>query len=79
MFINSKVKLLVKDGDESYIIPKDYIGDIPEHIAKTWLVQMAIKSGHIVTPENKSDKALYTLFITTQSRQTYRTLVYVEK
>lgn len=60
MFINSKVKLLVKDGDESYIIPKDYIGDIPEHIAKTWLVQMAIKSGHIVTPESKSDKALET-------------------
>lgn len=58
MFINSKVKLLVKDGDESYTIPKDYIGDIPEHIAKTWLVQMAIKSGHIVTPESKSDKAL---------------------
>lgn len=60
MFINSKVKLLVKDGDESYTIPKDYIGEIPDAIAKTWLVQMAIKSGHIVTPENKSDKALET-------------------
>lgn len=60
MFINSKVKLLVRDGDESYTIPKDYIGEIPDAIAKTWLVQMAIKSGHIVTPENKSDKALET-------------------
>ena len=58
MFINSKVKLLVKNGDESYIIPKDFIGEIPDAIAGTWLVQQAIKSGHIVTPEGKTDKAL---------------------
>ena len=58
MFINSKVKLLVRNGDESYTIPKDYIGEIPADIAKSWLVQMAIKSGHIVTPKNKTDKAL---------------------
>ena len=60
MFINSKVKLLVRDGDETYIIPKDFIGEIPENIAKSWLVQNAIKSGHVVTPENKTDKALET-------------------
>jgi hypothetical protein len=58
MFINSKVKLLVRNGDENYIIPKDFIGEIPDHIAKSWLVQQAIKSGHVVAPENKSDKAL---------------------
>ena len=57
MFINSKVKLLVRNGDESYIIPKDYIGEIPDAVAKSWLVQMAIKSGHIVTPKSKTDKA----------------------
>lgn len=58
MFINSKVKLLVRNGDEEYVIPKDYIGEIPDAIAKSWLVQNAIKSGHVVAPENKTDKAL---------------------
>ncbi len=58
MFINSKVKLLVKTGDEEYVIPKDFIGEIPERIANSWLVQQAIKSGHVVAPEDKSDAAL---------------------
>ena len=58
MFINAKVRLLVKLDGESFEIPKDYIGEIPDHVAKSWLVQQAIKSGHIVTPENKSDVAL---------------------
>ena len=60
MVINAKVKLLVKNGDDSYVIPKDYIGEIPDAIAKSWLVQQAIKSGHIVTPDGKTDKALET-------------------
>lgn len=58
MFINAKVRLLVKLDGESFEIPKDYIGEIPDHVAKSWLVQQAIKSGHIVTPENKTDAAL---------------------
>lgn len=58
MFINSKINLLVRNGDDKYIIPKDFIGEIPNKIAKTWLVQQAIKSGHIVTPDGKTDKAL---------------------
>lgn len=58
-FINSKARLSVRMPDGSvYIIPKDYIGEIPDKIAKSWLVQAAIKSGHVVVPEGKSDKAL---------------------
>lgn len=58
MFINSKINLLVRNGKEKYKIKKDFIGDIPEWVANSWLVQMAIKSGDVVTPKAKTDKAL---------------------
>lgn len=58
MFINSKINLLVRNGKEGYKIKKDFIGDIPEWVANSWLVQMAIKSGDVVTPRAKTDKAL---------------------
>ena len=58
MFINSKISLLVRNGKEEYKIKKDFIGDIPEWVANSWLVQMAIKSGDVVTPKAKTDKAL---------------------
>lgn len=59
MFINSKARLLVRfDDGSSYVIPKDYIGDIPAKVAESWLVQAAIKSGHIAVPVEKTDKAL---------------------
>lgn len=58
MFINSKINLLVRNGKEEYKIKKDFIGDIPEWVANSWLVQMAIKSGDVVTPKTKTDKAL---------------------
>lgn len=58
MFINSKINLLVRNGKEEYKIKKDFIGDIPEWVADSWLVQMAIKSGDVVTPKAKTDKAL---------------------
>lgn len=58
MFINSKVNLLVRNGKEAFKINKDFIGDVPQWVADSWLVQMAIKSGDVVTPSGKSDKAL---------------------
>ena len=58
MFINSKINLLVRDGKEEYKIKKDFIGDIPEWVANSWLVKMAIKSGDVVTPKAKTDKVL---------------------
>lgn len=58
-FINSKVSLNVVFPDGSkYRIPKDYIGDIPDKVAKHWLVQAAIKSGHIAVPQGKTDAEL---------------------
>lgn len=59
MFINSKARLLVRfDDGSSYVIPKDFIGEIPDRVANSWLVQQAIKSGHIAVPAGKTDKAL---------------------
>lgn len=58
-FINSKANLSVRLSDGSYYrIPKDFIGEVPEHVFNSWLVQAAIKSGHVVAPEGKSDKQL---------------------
>lgn len=58
-FINSKARLSVRLEDGStYLIPKDYIGEIPDKVAQSWLVQAAIKSGHIAVPMGKSDAAL---------------------
>lgn len=58
MFINSKIRVLVRNGKDSFIIPKDFIGEVPQWVAESWIVRKAIESGHIATPSNKSDKAL---------------------
>ena len=58
MFINSKINLLVRNGKESYLIKKDYIGEVPKWVGESWLVEQAIKGGQIAVPERKTDKAL---------------------
>lgn len=59
MFINSKIKLAVTLPDGSvHRIPRGYIGDLPEAVAGSWIVQAAIKSGDIAVPGGSSDKAL---------------------
>lgn len=57
MFIVSKRNFLVKRADGTdYLIPKEYIGEIPEDVAGSTVVQGALKSGLISTPETKKDK-----------------------
>ena len=60
MFLNSKINLLVRNGKESYLIPKDYIGEVPKWVGESWLVSQAIKGGQIAVPSRKTDKALET-------------------
>lgn len=61
MFISSKKNFLVRlDDGSTYRIRRDYIGNIPDKVAESYLVQMAIKGGDIVTPESHSDKAIET-------------------
>lgn len=60
MFIISKRNFLVRRADGSpYLIKKDYIGEIPQDIFESSLIQGAIKGGLVATPENHRDKALY--------------------
>lgn len=57
MFISSKQKFLIRrESGEAFVIPNGYIGDIPEDVAQSRTVQLAIKGGQIVTPDSHKDK-----------------------
>lgn len=58
MFINSKKNFEICEGEKKFLIPRDYIGEVPAWIAKHWLVLAAIKDGSIATPKKTRDKAL---------------------
>lgn len=59
MFIVSKRNYMVRRADDSaYLIPKDFIGEIPQDVAESDLVQRAIEGGNIAVPEGKKDKEL---------------------
>lgn len=56
-FIISKRNFLIHRPDaEDYRIPKDYIGEIPEDVYNSHLVQKCIEAGTILVPASKSDK-----------------------
>lgn len=59
MFIISKRNYNVRRADgSSYLIRKDFIGEIPEDVAKSNLVQRGIRGGMILIPEGSKDKQL---------------------
>ena len=58
MFINSKKCFEISEGDRKLVIPRNFIGSIPDWAANHWLVQAAIRDGSIATPENTADKVL---------------------
>ena len=60
MFILSKRNFKVRRADgSSFLIKKDFIGDIPEDVFNNRLIQKAIKGGLVAAPESHKDKALY--------------------
>ena len=60
MFIISKRNFLVRRADGSpYRIKKDYIGEIPQDVFESSLIQGAIRGGLVATPETHRDKGLY--------------------
>ena len=60
MFILSKRNFKVRRADgSSFLIKKDFIGDIPEDVFNSRLIQKAIKGGLVAAPESRKDKALY--------------------
>lgn len=59
MFIVSKRNYRVRRADgSSYFIKRDYIGEIPEDVAASSLVQRAIRGGMICVPEGTRDQQL---------------------
>lgn len=76
MFIIAKRNYLVRRADGSfYRIEKDYIGEIPEDVAESELVQRAIVGGNIAVPGGTKDKELYKATMRRQSRQRNMTSV----
>lgn len=59
MFIISKRNYSVRRADgSSFLIGKDYIGNIPDDVAQSSLVQRALKAGMIFCPPGTKDKQL---------------------
>ena len=60
MFIVSKrsFKFRFKDA-ESFRIPNEFMGNIPDHVAQHPLFQAAVRGGEIMVPETTADKAIY--------------------
>lgn len=60
MFIVSKRNFKVRRADgTSYLVKKDYVGDIPQDVFDSRLVQKAVAGGLIYAPETTRDKDLY--------------------
>jgi hypothetical protein len=49
MFINSKKSFRFAEGENELKIPAGYVGDFPDWATKTYLYQLAVKGGDIVT------------------------------
>lgn len=58
MFISSKKCFEIHEGGQKLVIPRNFIGEIPEWAAGHWLVQAAIRDGSIATPDSTADLAL---------------------
>ena len=57
MFISSSQKFLIRRANgENYIIPNGYLGEIPDDVAASMTVCLAIKGGQIVTPDSHKDR-----------------------
>ena len=60
MFIISKRNFLVRRADGSkYLVRKDYVGEIPDDVFHSDIIQGAIRGGLVATPAAGTDKALY--------------------
>ena len=59
MFIVSKKSFGVRRADGTlYRIAKDFVGNIPDDVAKAKIIELAIKEGSIVKAESKKDAAV---------------------
>ena len=58
-FIISKRNFLVRRADgSSYLVKKDFMGDVPEDVFNSGIIQGAIKGGLVATAETHRDKSI---------------------
>lgn len=59
VFINSKKKYKAKNPETNgtFVIERDYIGNVPEWVSKTAIFNLAVQDGSIVIPKGLSDNA----------------------
>lgn len=59
MFVVSKRNFLVRRADgTSYLVKKDYVGDIPDDVFSSRLIQGAMKTGLVIAVQSHKDKDL---------------------
>lgn len=59
MFISANKRFKIRlGGDSAFIIPTGFVGEIPDEVASSWLIQAAIKDGSIVCPSSYADKVI---------------------
>ena len=59
MFIVSKRNFLVRRADgTSYLVKKDYVGDVPDDVFGSRLIQGAMKTGLVSAVKSHKDKDL---------------------
>ena len=59
MFIVSKRNFLVRRADgTSYLVKKDYVGDVPDDVFGSRLIQGSMKTGMVIAVQSHKDKDL---------------------
>lgn len=58
MFIISKRRVILpsRDGSQHYLVPRDFIGEIPDWAADTDYFRSLVDDGKIGVPESRKDK-----------------------
>lgn len=70
MFIVSKRNFLVRRADgSSYLVKKDFVGEIPKDVFDSTVIQGAIKGGLAAVPSTRKDKDLYQAEQTAQEKE----------
>ncbi len=60
MFIISKRNFLVRRADGTpYLVKKDFVGEIPQDVFESSVIQGAIKGGLVAAPDSTKDRSLY--------------------
>ena len=58
MFIMAKRRVLLpsKDGSLHHLVPRDYVGEVPDWAADTDYFRALVADGKIVIPDSRKDK-----------------------